>query len=185
MAIVGLLATLVAVTQPGLKDLTRRVPRLFSETSLPRWTIIGAAATDLLLLTGSLVTRTGASLACPSFPHCGLSEVGAQLQPYVTIQLLHRFSAFTVAGIVVAVLVYLLRYGRSHGLLRRLSAVLGLLLLAQFVLGISNVLLALPMWSRILHLATGASIWAVMTLLAVALYRARPASPALDEPTGA
>ena len=48
-----------------------------------------------------------------------------------------------------------------------LLALLGL----QFALGISNVLLALPMWSRVLHLGTGAAIWVFMVILAVTLNR--------------
>lgn len=172
MAIAGLLAVLVAATQPALHDLRRDLPDLFSKTTLTTWSVVGAVATYLLLLTGSLVTRTGSSLACPAFPNCGLVDVPQQLQPYVTIQLIHRFSAFTVAFAIVLTVWYVLRFARQKPSLRAIAYSLIALLIVQFGLGISNVLLALPMWSRVLHLGVGGSIWALMVILAVALNRA-------------
>ncbi len=171
MAIAGLLAVLVAATQPALQDLRRELPDLYSKTTLTNWSIVGAAATYLLLLTGSLVTRTGSSLACPTFPNCGLADIPEQLQPYVTIQLIHRFSAFTVAFAIILTVWFVLRFARQKSSLRVIAYSLIGLLIAQFGLGISNVLLALPMWSRVLHLGAGGSIWALMVILAVALNR--------------
>lgn len=171
MAVAGLLAVLVAATQPALQDLRRELPDLYSKTTLANWSIVGAAATYLLLLTGSLVTRTGSSLACPTFPNCGLADIPEQLQPYVTIQLIHRFSAFTVAFAIILTVWFVLRFARQKSSLRVIVYSLIGLLIAQFGLGISNVLLALPMWSRVLHLGVGGSIWALMVILAVALNR--------------
>jgi heme A synthase len=171
MAVAGLLAVLVAATQPALQNLRRELPDLFSKTTLATWSIVGAAATYLLLLTGSLVTRTGSSLACPAFPNCGLADVPEQLQSYVTIQLIHRFSAFTVAFAIVLTVWFVLRFAGQKASLRIIAYSLIGLLVIQFGLGISNVLLALPMWSRVLHLGVGGSIWALMVILAVALNR--------------
>jgi heme A synthase len=39
----------------------------------------------------------------------------------------------------------------------------------QISLGIVNVLFALPMWSRVLHLGTAATIWVIMVMLWVSL----------------
>ena len=101
MAIVGLLATIVAATQPRFQDLGNLKIDLLFNTAYPYYLTIGTVATYLLLLTGSLVTRTGSSLACPSFPHCGLAEISEQLQPFVTIQMIHRFTAFIVAATIL------------------------------------------------------------------------------------
>jgi heme A synthase len=169
MSIAGLLATLVAVTHPKLQQLAKERSALFGQTRLKLGTAVGAAATYLLLVTGSLVTRTGASLACPSFPHCGVTEIPESLQSLIAIQLIHRFSAFTVAAIILLTVWQLLKYGGVSKTAKQLAYGLTLLLILQFALGISNVLLSLPLWSRVLHLGVGGSIWVAMVILAVTL----------------
>ncbi len=169
MSIAGLLAALVAVTHPKLQQLTKERAVLFSQTRLKFGTAVGAAATYLLLITGSLVTRTGASLACPSFPHCGVADIPQSLQGLITIQLIHRFSAFTVAVIILVTIWQLLKHGSDSQTAKQLAYGLATLLVLQFFLGISNVLLSLPLWSRVLHLGVGGSIWILMVILAVTL----------------
>jgi cytochrome c oxidase assembly protein subunit 15 len=123
------------------------------------------------MMTGSLVTRTGASLVCPDFPACGLETIPSYLQSIVIIQMVHRISAFVVAFAIILTLWHLLRAsGRDRGIQTVSWILIGLLLL-QFALGISNVLLALPMWSRVLHLGTAATIWVFLVILSVTLYR--------------
>jgi heme A synthase len=169
MAIAGLLAVLVARTQPALQTLQNHAAALFGKTRLGLGTAAGAAATYLLLLTGTLVTRTGASLACPSFPHCGVTDIPESLQALTTIQMVHRFTAFTVAFLIALIIWQLLKHGRESKTVKQLAYGLAILLLLQFALGISNVLLALPMWSRVLHLGVGGSLWVLMVILAVTL----------------
>jgi heme a synthase len=121
-------------------------------------------------LTGSLVTRTGASLACPSFPHCGVADIPEALSGLITIQLIHRFTAFSVAVIILIIIRLLLKHGQSSRAARQIAYGLAALLLLQFALGISNVVFALPLWSRVLHLGVGGSIWVLMVILTVALH---------------
>lgn len=173
LAIAGLLAVVVAVTQPSLQALTRRLRSEPGATELSVSFIAAAAATYVLLLTGSLVTRTGSSLACPGFPLCGLESISDQLRPFVTIQLAHRIVAIAVAFFIGLLLWRLLRQLRDDSTLRGLSASIGILILIQFGLGIINVFLALPIWSRVLHLGVAASIWVLMVIMAVLLHRSR------------
>lgn len=174
MSIAGLLATLVAVTQPKLQALAKERQTLFGQTRLKVGSAVGAAATYALLITGSLVTRTGASLACPSFPQCGVADIPEALHGLVTIQLIHRFTAFSVAVIILITIWQLLKHGRTFTIANQIAYGLGILLFLQFALGISNVLLALPLWSRILHLGVGGSIWVLMVILAVTLGHTHP-----------
>jgi heme A synthase len=173
MIVAGLVAIWVAVTQPGIRDLSRRTAPLFQGTRLYLWTAIVAGATYVLLLTGSLVVRTGASLVCPSFPFCGLEVVPDNLRSIVNIQMIHRISAFTVALAIIVVLWYLFKASRQDSGIKRVAAALIALLLLQITLGITNVLFALPTWSRVLHLGTGATIWVFMVILSVALLQNR------------
>ncbi len=171
MLVAGLVAIWVAVSQPSIRALGARTAKFLAGTRLPLWTSIAAGATYLLLLTGSLVTRSGASLVCPAFPNCGLAIVPPYLQPIVTIQMVHRFAAFTVAFAIAVILTYLLKESRRDPGLRRVAWALSALVVLQFAFGISNVLLAIPMWSRVLHLGTGATIWVFMVILSATLIR--------------
>ncbi len=171
MLVAGAIAVWLAVSHQAIRALGKRTANLLKRTRLVLWTSIAAGASYVLLLTGSLVTRTGASLVCPSFPNCGLEMVPDNLQSIVTIQMAHRFVAFVVAFTIILTLYYLLKNSRYDSGLRHFAWLLIGLLSLQFFLGISNVLLHLPMWSRVLHLGTGASIWAVMVILSVTLLR--------------
>jgi heme A synthase len=171
MLVAGAMAFWVAISRSETRQLGARTATLLQETRLRMWTAIAAGASYVLILTGSLVTRTGASLVCPDFPACGLETVPDNLRAIVIIQMLHRISAFVVA---LAIIVTLWRLWRASGGDRgaKVAAwtLVGLLAL-QFGLGISNVLLALPMWSRILHLGTAATIWVFLVILSVTLAR--------------
>jgi heme A synthase len=174
MLIAGVLAVWVALTHPALRALGHRAAPLLSRSRLPLWTALTAAATYILLLTGSLVTRSGASLVCPGFPDCGLPVVPASLATIVTIQMTHRLTAFFVAFAITVVLWQLLKASKQDSGLSAFAWTLIALLVLQFALGITNVWYSIPMWSRVLHLGTGATLWAVMVLLTVTLHQRAP-----------
>ncbi len=165
--IVGLLALLVTVTRPELIALSNHLRPMTDSRKIRLWSSICLGSSFLLILSGSLVTRTGASLACPNFPLCGISNIPENLQNLVTIQMVHRIIALSVAVAIAYFVIILLRIGNDQRILRILCYTLKSLLVVQIGLGISNVLLSLPLWSRILHLGVATSIWAIIVLLAV------------------
>jgi heme A synthase len=168
MLIAGMVAVQVAGLLPAAQPL--RGAALFANRRFAGWLSVTTGAAYLLLLTGSYVTRSGASLACPSFPLCGV----AARNRLIDIQMLHRYAAFSVAFLTLALVVWLVARQED----RRLASfayVLGALLLAQLGLGASNVLLRLPIWSRVLHLAVAASLWASLVVLWSLCCTRRPA----------
>jgi heme A synthase len=169
MLIAGLIAVVVAVTLPAAQRLQRAAGELFHDTRFVGWVSGTTVATYVLLLTGSYVTRRGASLACPSFPWCGSNAPG--IHALIQLQMLHRYTAFSVAFLTAVMLVWILSRQKDRGL-RRFAYALGLVLLAQFGLGISNVLLRLPMWARALHLTVGATFWVGLVVLWVTVWLA-------------
>jgi len=184
MLVAGSVAVWVAVARKETRQLGARTAKLLEDTRLPLWTAIAAGASYVLMLTGSLVTRTGASLVCPDFPACGLETVPDNLQTIVLIQMVHRISAFVVAFAIILTVWHLFRAsGRDRGI-QKVSWSLVALLALQFALGISNVLLALPMWSRVLHLGTAATIWVFLVILSVTLVRGAKQDIVLSESTG-
>jgi len=159
MLIVGLLAVLAVGIHPAARRLQRDAAPILRNRRLLGWASFAAGATYLLILTGSLVTRSGASLVCPGFPLCGASYSST----LTTIQMLHRYTAYSVVALALGLTVWLLR--QRHAGMNRMAYAIGGLAVAQVGLGMSNVLLRLPMWSRVLHLTVAASIWAGLVIL--------------------
>lgn len=162
LAIVGLVALMFAILYPGSVALRRAAGPLARTPRFVTWATITLAFTYLLLLTGSLVTRTGASLACPAFPWCGVS--GVSWHALIWIQMIHRYAAFIVAFLIIGLFVQIVQQAETPSW-RRFGNVLLVTLVVQFALGISNVLLRLPMWSRALHLTVAATLWVLIVIL--------------------
>ncbi len=173
MLIVGLLAAQLAVSSPRLDRLRSDLQRVGAGRRLGAQLSLTGAATYLLLLTGSAVTRSGASLACLSFPQCGAADPVSQ--HLIDLHMLHRFMALAVLIVSGWVIGTLLSSNR-HAAVRRYSYLLIGLLAVQTGLGIANILLLLPMWSRVLHLTLAAVFWSAVVLLWAATLSG-PASP--------
>ncbi|MGH2619494.1 MAG: COX15/CtaA family protein [Anaerolineales bacterium] len=173
MLIVGLLAAQLAVSSPRLDRLRSGMPRAEAGRRLGAQLSLVAAATYGLLLTGSTVTRSGASLACLAFPECG--SAASVSQPLIEIHMLHRIAALAVLILAGWLIGTILARSRSTAI-RRFARTLAGLLVVQTGLGIANVLLLLPMWSRVLHLTLAAVFWSAVVLLWAATLSG-PASP--------
>jgi heme A synthase len=155
MLIVGLVAVQVVSTWPATPSFQAAGQAILRNKRFVTWVSVTGVVTYLLLLTGSYVTRSGASLACPSFPLCGVDGSNA----LITIQMLHRYVAYTVTVLTLVMVVWLI-VRQNDPRLVRLAYGVGALLLIQLGLGMTNVLLRLPMWSRVLHLTVAATLWA-------------------------
>jgi heme A synthase len=172
MAVAGAVAMVVAASHPALRALALALGQTVTGR-LSFTAAIAGLATYVLLLTGSLVTRSGSSLACPAFPHCGLATIPPEFRYYVTIQMAHRHAAFLVALLMALLLWKLTRAAPALVGVRRFAVALLTLLALQFGLGMANIFLALPMWSRSLHLAVAATIWVTVVMLWVVATRDR------------
>ncbi|MBM4424770.1 MAG: heme A synthase [Chloroflexi bacterium] len=174
MAVTACVASQVAATHPAAQRLSARMKNVIArDRGLPVALATSAAMSYLLILTGSYVTRTGASLACPTFPHCGADTYEFAFPALINIQMFHRFAAFGVALTVGLVLLRLVRAGRAERGLQIVSAILAALIVIQFGLGVSNVIMRLPMWSRSLHLLVAAMLWTGLLMLWVVAQRGK------------
>lgn len=120
------------------------------------------------MLLGSAVTGYAAGLAYGTFP----SFNGGVLPPAMenlqqVLHVWHRFTAYLVAALVVALFV---KTRDSERLVRRAATVALVLTVVQIALGALNVWFKLQAWSVAPHLAVGS--WLVLALLVVAM-RAR------------
>lgn len=137
---------------------------------------------------GGWTTSNYAALACPDFPRCqtewwpnadflsgfdfshpiGPNYLGGQLEvpARTAIHLAHRLGAVLVTLVVIMLAIALLR-------LRLVvwSLLLFALLAAQLALGVSNILLSLPLWVAVLHNLGGALLLAFVAIINLLLTR--------------
>jgi cytochrome c oxidase assembly protein subunit 15 len=151
--------------------------------------LAGLAVLILQLALGGWTSANYAALACPDFPACQgqlwpatdfgeafvlWREIGVDYEGGVldlpartAIHLAHRIGALATLLVLGLLAVRLLRAPA----LRREGAVLAVLLGAQILLGIQNVLLGLPLLNAAAHNGTGALLLAMLLWLT---YRSRP-----------
>lgn len=157
-------------------------PRLPSMPDMRRLAAASLGVVILQIALGGWVSANYAGLACPDFPLChgevvppldiaqgfditqdvGPNYLGGQLdsEARIAIQIAHRLGAVLVLGVVGLLCVRLHRAGQRL-LAGAVAAALGL----QWVLGVANVLAALPLPLAVLHNAfAGALLLAVVTV---------------------
>lgn len=114
------------------------------------------------ILLGGLVASNYASLACPDWPTCQ----GMWFPPlvgFVGLHMVHRYGAYTVATLVSVLFVWTRKSQDAH--VRILAAVAFGLVLIQVALGVSIVLLRLPIPLAAAHNGVAEALFA--TLVAV------------------
>jgi heme a synthase len=138
--------------------------------------IAAAIATLAQILLGGLVSTNHAGLACPDFPRCHGAWWPAGGGPLVHLQMTHRLGAY----VLLALLLWAWARSRHAADARiRAGAEVALSLVAvQIVLGVFNVLLAVPVWLTAAHLATATALWTLVVLTALRA-GAPPPAPAL------
>lgn len=126
-------------------------------------------------LLGGIVSTHHAGMACPDWPTCN----GGWFPPLGTLealQMTHRWGAYALTAVVIAT--WLRTRAAGDPGVRNAAQLAASLTLAQVVLGITNVLLATPVWLSAAHLATATAILASLvgaTWRAAAIPALRPA----------
>jgi cytochrome c oxidase assembly protein subunit 15 len=113
------------------------------------------------MASAALMTKSGASLACASWPLCDGALVPDLADPLVHLNLAHRLlAAATAAG----ALLLFLRLRTAPALARLAHAVLAMIVL-EVALGGLVVLIGLPLWSGLVHQAFGVLTFGLLSLL--------------------
>lgn len=130
-----------------------------------------------LMLSGSYVVGSGASLACPGWPLCGNAPDWAIQYRLADVNMFHRFIAIFVGLVLIWTLVSAWRRWRVAPGQARVALVAGLLFVAQAIVGGLVVLLRRPEFLAALHLALATAVWGSLVLLAVLAARQLRAAP--------
>jgi protoheme IX farnesyltransferase len=158
--------------------------RIGGRGSSQRFTLLvafGAAAIYALLLFGSQVTSRVIATGTIVFNDWPL--MGGSLIPTLTAltsaEVLHRWVAAVVGLIVLVVALVALRSQRGHPTIVRLAVAAAGVYLVQVAIGGIQVLTRLAAWTQTLHVALGATVWALMVALAVTAYYTARVTPAV------
>jgi cytochrome c oxidase assembly protein subunit 15 len=187
--LMGGLATLsllwwVSLRQGGL--LVQRLPDTDDYSRLRRMALIGLVIVILQIMLGGWTSANYAALHCPDFPTCqgqwipnldfneaftlwhgteqnfegGIMDNDAR----VTIHFIHRVMAL-VTFVYLGALALSLLFNQRFSPLRKFGVALSVVLVAQVVLGISNVLFSLPLLVAVGHNAGAALLLLTMVTL--------------------
>ncbi len=139
-----------------------------------------------LMLSGSYVVGSGATLACPGWPLCGAAPQWAVQFHLADINSFHRLVATFVGLVLIWTLVSAWRRRNVAPGQAWVALVAGILFVAQAAVGGLVVLLRRPDFVAGLHLALATAVWGSLVLLAVLAarqLRAAPQGAALEELT--
>jgi cytochrome c oxidase assembly protein subunit 15 len=118
------------------------------------------------LALGGLVSSSHSGLACGTWPGCNGSAWFPTLHGAVGLQVMHRITGYSLLGVALAAV------ATSSAGHRRVAVGVLLLVVAQATLGVSNVLLRLPVEVTLLHSAGAAAVVLATTWLNVEAWRA-------------
>ncbi len=128
------------------------------------------AAALLTMVTAAVTAKSGASLACATWPDCNGAWLPALDDPLVRVHVLHRGLAAVTAVLTVALL--WLAWRQGDRLLRRLLVAVPVLVAIQIGWGALVIVLYVPVWTAVVHQATGVGLFLVLSML---LWRVRAA----------
>jgi heme a synthase len=134
----------------------------------------------LAMVSAAMTAKSGASLACATWPSCNGALIPDLGDYYIRIHFTHR----VLAALTGVALLYLFWRSRSVPQpMRRLVTLAAGLVLVQIGLGALVILLEVPIWKAVLHQAVGVLTFATVTLI---LWRCAPASRGaeLGDPDG-
>ncbi len=167
------LQVLVMVGAFRIHQRSDEAPSFSLADPLARLAASTTATVFLLLVSGALVTSTGADTACAGWPLCdgGIWPAGLLGQ----IHMLHRFIA-ALAGLMILGLAWAAwQRRRDKPPVAIAGVVTAVLLLGQVLVGAANVLNGFPPGLGGLHVATATAVWGSLILtLALAGERKQP-----------
>jgi heme A synthase len=166
--LLGLLTTIAVYAFTGRAGRPSLAARRFS-----RAVMFAASATFLLILSGSYVVGSNASLGCYTWPLCNGQLIPMGGQAGVDIAFLHRLIALVTGIAVIGVAVMAGRIRSSRPIIFWSAVAALIVYAAQVLLGAGNVWTGLSQGVRIAHLAAAQALWALtagLSVLAAVIY---------------
>lgn len=125
---------------------------------LRSWFVIASLAIWAQAVLGGMVSTNHASLACPDWPTCQ-GEWFPQLTGLIGLQMAHRYVAYVLIALLISLAVRSRR--AADPVVRSAGLALGVMVVIQAAVGVTNVFLAIPVWVSALHLGLAALLLAL------------------------
>ena len=113
------------------------------------------------IVLGGFVASTYSGVVCIDFPTCN-GQYFPELKGPIGIQMLHRFGAYLLAGLVVALFIMSLFHSEKMGLThsqRVMTTQIFMLIFSQIFLGVMNLKYLMPPFLSVLHLTVALIIF--------------------------
>ncbi|MEO1092481.1 MAG: COX15/CtaA family protein [Pseudomonadota bacterium] len=125
--------------------------------------VAGAAclAALMTMVTAAMTAKSGASLACSTWPACNGVWLPDLDDPLVRVHFFHRALAL-LTGLLVLLLV-IVGWRQGDARLRRALWALPAVVLVQALLGALVIWLQVPVWTAVLHQATGVALFLALS----------------------
>jgi len=141
--------------------------------NFPILALVSGLGIYLVIISGSVVTGTGATGACSNWPLCQFQMFPGGGLPLIHMS--HRVVTIIIGLIFVYTLYSAYRGPASSHRIRHLSVIVAVLFVVQIGVGAATVLLNFPAEFRALHLSLATLIWgAVVALGIVSLIQPAP-----------
>ncbi len=140
-----------------------------SQRSLRRWAVASLAANMLIVVSGALVRLTKSGLGCPTWPECepGSYVPRPELGIHGAIEFGNRLVTFVLIAVAIGMALAAWRArdasGQPRRLLRTLSIVVGLGIVAQAIIGGLSVWSQLNPWVVGLHMVASVALIVLCT----------------------
>jgi heme A synthase len=168
LVVFAVMARLFVASGPRSVAPVGEAPRLMAGAA---W---GAAL--LTMVTAAVTAKSGASLACYTWPDCNGAWLPALDDPLVRVHFFHRALAAVTAVLTVGLL--WLAWRQGDRLVRRLLLAVPVLVGVQVIWGALVILWHVPIWTAVVHQGTGVALFLLLSLL---LWRLRAAPKPTDE----
>jgi len=155
----------VGSRESGVADRLRDAARFYQ---LALWTTI---STFLLLMSGALVTGSGAASACPDWPLCGAPTAGL-----AAIHFGHRLVAGVVGLLILYTVFRAVRRGGSNRGAARAAYWVGAFIVLQVLVGAFQVWLHFPPALVASHIGLAEAVWGGLVVITVLAYQERQAT---------
>jgi heme A synthase len=172
LVLFAVMIKLFVATGPRPVAAVGEAPRLLAASA---W-----VAVLLTMITAAVTAKSGASLACATWPSCNGAWLPGLEDPYVRVHFFHRALALISGTLVLLLLWVAWRQGDDQ--VRRVLLVLPALFLVQVAWGALVIVLYVPVWTAVVHQATGVALFVVLSWL-LARLRAAPKPTPLQDPT--
>ena len=146
-------------------------------TGVLKWSLVTAALTFGLLMTGSFMVGSDSTAACSGWPLCnnGLVDGGY----HQVVALLHRYTAATVGVITLVIGIAVFRTSGSLPVQRLLAGSLVAIFIFQVLVGALTVLSDYSEFFQAFHLTMATAVWITLVMMVSHRYLSNKKLPEL------